>query len=188
MRILLSTIANLEFQLQGCDVSSAFLQGAPLDRTVYMNPPVQYRTPGKVWLLKKPVYGLADSGRLWYKRLKAEILKLGCKELTGDGACFHMSKDGNTIGLIGAHVDDLIYGGTPEFEEKVIRPLMTTFNISKTDVDTFVFCGMTLRQNSDLSITVSQRDYAQTIEDLPDYSSMNEAEKTTLLKSVEARF
>ena len=184
MRILLSTIANLEFQLQGCDVSSAFLQGAPLDRTVYMNPPVQYRTPGKVWLLKKPVYGLADSGRLWYKRLKAEILKLGCKELTGDGACFHMSKDGSTIGLIGAHVDDLIYGGTPEFEEKVIKPLMTTFSISKTDVDTFVFCGMTLRQNSDLSITVSQREYSQTIEDLPDYSNMNEAEKTTLLKSV----
>ena len=184
MRILLSTIANLEFQLQGCDVSSAFLQGAPLDRTVYMNPPVQYRTPGKIWLLKKPVYGLADSGRLWYKRLRAEILKLGCKELTGDGACFHMSKDGEIIGLIGAHVDDLIYGGTPEFEEQVIKPLMNTFNISKTDVETFVFCGMTLKQNSDMSITVSQRDYSQTIENLPDYSNMNEAEKITLLKSV----
>ena len=184
MRILLSTIANLEFQLQGCDVSSAFLQGAPLDRTVYMNPPKQYRKPGKVWLLKKPVYGLADSGRLWYKRLREEILRLGCKELTGDGACFHMSRNGQTIGLLGAHVDDLIYGGTPEFEEIVIKPLMETFNISKTDYDTFVFCGMTLRQSSDKSITVSQKDYSQTIDDLPDYSKMTEQEKVTLLKSV----
>ena len=184
LRLILSTIANLEFQLQGCDVSSAFLQGAPLTRTVYMNPPIQYRTPGKVWLLKKPVYGLADSGRLWYQRLREEIIKLGCIELTGDGACFHFNKNGRCIGILGTHVDDLIYGGTPEFEDRVIKPLMQSFNISKSDHDSFVFCGMSLRQNSDYSIIVSQKDYAQTIEDLPDYSNMNDQEKTTLLKSV----
>ena len=184
MRLLLSTIANMEFKLQGCDVSSAFLQGAPLDRDVFMLPPPQYRKPGKIWKLKKPVYGLADSGRLWYKRLKEEILRLGCKELTGDGAAFLMHKDGQLIGIIGTHVDDLIYGGTPEFENKVMRPLMETFNISKTDYETFVFCGMTLRQNSDRSIMVSQKEYSQTIENLPDYTNMSETEKVTLLKSV----
>ena len=184
LRLVLSTIANYEFDLQGCDVSSAFLQGAPLDREVYMYPPKEFRTPGKVWLLKKPVYGLADSGRLWYQRLREEILKLGCKELTGDGAFFHMHKNGELIGLVGTHVDDLIYGGTPEFEQTVITPLMNTFNISKTDHESFVFCGMSLRQNSDYSITVSQRDYAQTIENLPDYSNFSDPEKLTLLKSV----
>ena len=130
------------------------------------------------------MYGLADSGRLWYKRLREEILKLGCTELTGDGAAFLMHKRGELIGIIGCHVDDLIYGGTSEFEQQVMKPLMETFNISKTDYDTFVFCGMTLRQNSDMSITVSQRDYSQTIENLPDYSKMSETEKVTLLKSV----
>ena len=184
MRLLLSTIANMEFRLQGCDVSSAFLQGTPLTRDVFMLPPPQYRKPGKIWKLKKPVYGLADSGRLWYQRLREEILRLGCTELTGDGAAFLMHKNGELVGIIGAHVDDLIYGGTSEFEEQVMAPLMKTFNISKTDYETFVFCGMTLRQNSDKSITVSQREYSQTIEDLPDYSKMNETEKVTLLKSV----
>ena len=52
LRLVLSTIANHEFDLQGCDVSSAFLQGAPLDREVFMYPPKEYRTLGKVWLLR----------------------------------------------------------------------------------------------------------------------------------------
>ena len=184
LRLILSTIANLEFQLQGCDISSAFLQGQPLDRQVFMNPPKEFRTPGKVWLLKKPVYGLADAGRLWYRRLRDEILNSGCTELTGDAACFLYHNNGRLQGIIGTHVDDIIYGGTPEFEESIIKPLMNTFNISKTDHDSFVFCGMSLRQNSDYSITVSQTDYAETIEGLPDYKDMTDAEKTTLLKSV----
>ena len=184
LRLILSTIANKGFKLQGMDVSAAFLQGAPLDREVFMNPPKEYKTEGKIWLLKKPVYGLADAGRLWYKRLRDEILSLGCKDLTGDSAVFLMHEKGKLIGIIGTHVDDLIYGGTPEFEEKVIEPIMTTFNISKTDHKCFVFCGMSLRQNSDLSITVTQKDYASSIDDIPDYKNMSDPEKTTLLKSI----
>ena len=52
LRLILSTIANKGFKLQGMDVSAAFLQGAPLDREVFMNPPKEYKTEGKIWLLK----------------------------------------------------------------------------------------------------------------------------------------
>ena len=184
LRMILSTIANLEWRLKSCDVSSAFLQGCELNRTVYMSPPKEFKKEGIVWRLKKPVYGLADSGRLWYQRIRQKLLELGCKILTGDEACFTFTQKGKVKGLLGIHVDDIVYGGTEEFENQIIQPLTQFFNISKSDSDAFVFCGMKISQASDLSITVSQNDYADTIEDVPDYSEMSEAGKNTLLKSI----
>ena len=61
---------------------------------------------------------------------------------------------------------------------------MDFFNISKTDEDSFVFCGMKISQSSDKSITVSQLDYASNIEEIPDYTHMTDPEKLTLLKSI----
>ena len=184
LRMILSTIANLSWRLRSCDVSSAFLQGCELERTVYMSPPKEFKKEGVIWRLKKPVYGLADSGRLWYQKIRKKLLELGCKILTGDEACFLYTKKGKLQGLLGIHVDDIVYAGTDEFENNIIQPLTQFFNISKSDADSFVFCGMKISQASDRSITVSQREYAASIEDIPDYSDKSEAEKTTLLKSI----
>ena len=184
MRMVLSCIANLEWQLKSCDVSAAFLQGCDLEREVYMRPPKEFEKPGKIWKLKKPVYGLADAGRLWYRKLRSRLIELGMKELTGDAACMMMHKNGRLIGVVCIHVDDLVYAGTPEFDSIVMEPLMKTFNISKVESREFKFCGMDIKQHSNFSITVNQVDYAKGIEDLPDYTNMTEAEKTTLLKSV----
>ena len=74
LRMILSTIANLGWRLKSCDVSSAFLQGCELTRTVFMLPPKEFKKEGIIWRLKKPVYGLSDSGRLWYKKLREKLL------------------------------------------------------------------------------------------------------------------
>ena len=184
LRMVLSCIANLEWQLKSCDISAAFLQGCDMEREVFMRPPKEFEKPGKIWKLLKPVYGLADAGRLWYRKLRSRLIELGMKELTGDAACMMMHKDGKLIGVVCIHVDDLVYAGTPEFDSIVMEPLMKTFNISKVESREFKFCGMDIKQHSDFSITINQVDYAKGIEDLPDYSNMTEAEKTTLLKSV----
>ena len=184
LRMILATIANMEWQLKSTDVSSAFLQGCDLNRTVFMRPPKEFSIPGKTWLLKKPVYGLADSSRLWWQKLQGKLLELGACEMTGDKAFFYYHSEGKLQGVIAVHVDDLLYAGTEKFEEKIMSPLMDFFNISKTDEDSFVFCGMKISQSSDKSITVSQLDYASNIEEIPDYTHMTDPEKLTLLKSI----
>ena len=66
LKLFLATVANQEFPIRNLDVTSAFLQGAPLDRNVYMEPPTEVREVGKIWKLKKSAYGLYDASRKWF--------------------------------------------------------------------------------------------------------------------------
>ena len=62
-KTFLALAANEEMQIKNMDVKSAFLQGTPLDREVFMEPPSEYKKTGIVWKLKKTVYGLYDASR-----------------------------------------------------------------------------------------------------------------------------
>ena len=52
--------ANEGFELRSIDIRAAFLQAKGLDREVYMEPPKDIRKKGKLWKLKKPLYGLNE--------------------------------------------------------------------------------------------------------------------------------
>ena len=77
IRLLLTIAANEEFTIHSHDVASAFLQGTPLDRDVYMEPPIEAKNVGFVWKLKKGAYGLYDTSRKWYLAVKKELVELG---------------------------------------------------------------------------------------------------------------
>ena len=47
-KIFLALAANEDLEIKSMDVKSAFLQGTPLKRKVYMEPPVEYKKPGIV--------------------------------------------------------------------------------------------------------------------------------------------
>ena len=68
------------------DVTSAFLQGEPLSRKVFMEPPAEVQRDGYIWKLNKTVYGLYDASRKWFQAVKPELLKLGMKPVSGDEA------------------------------------------------------------------------------------------------------
>jgi hypothetical protein len=48
-KTFLALAANENLQIKNMDVKSAFLQGTPLDREVYMEPPTEFKKPGLVW-------------------------------------------------------------------------------------------------------------------------------------------
>ena len=62
-KTFLAIAANEGFNIQNMDVKSAFLHGTPLERDVYMEPPVECNKPGIVWKLRNTVYGLYDASR-----------------------------------------------------------------------------------------------------------------------------
>ena len=96
------------------DVKNAFLQGEPLDRDVYMSPPKDVPIPaGKVWRLLKALYGLGDVSQRWHTKAKGIFVgKLKGVQSRADPAVFIWSKDGVTIGVLSAHVDDFYFAGT----------------------------------------------------------------------------
>ncbi|KAG7527831.1 Integrase catalytic core [Arabidopsis thaliana x Arabidopsis arenosa] len=66
VRVVLSLATNLEWELWQMDVKNAFLQGE-LEEEVYMKPPPgleDHNAPGKVFKLKKAIYGLKQSREL----------------------------------------------------------------------------------------------------------------------------
>ena len=108
---------NEGFQIKSLDATSAFLQGSPLERDVYIEPPEERRKEGIVWCLKKTCYGLYDASRSCYLAVKEELSKLGMKTLSGDEAFFYLHDENQQlIGLCILHVDDFLFAGHKELQ------------------------------------------------------------------------
>lgn len=66
-RIVLSIAAEMKWRIAQMDAEAAFLQARGFLREIYVRPPKEAGEPGFMWLLLAAAYGLADSGRLWYR-------------------------------------------------------------------------------------------------------------------------
>ena len=108
IRLLLAFAAANNFEIHQVDVKSAFLNGK-LEETIYMRQPKGFTAKGKedwVWQLNQTLYGLRQSGRVWYKKLRDALLELGFKPSAADPCVFIRSHDGN-LSIVFTHVDDL---------------------------------------------------------------------------------
>jgi hypothetical protein len=97
------------------DVRTAFLQGKPLRRKVYVRPPPEAGLPrDQVWLLLQALYGLVEAPDRWFAMVYEIFVHfLGGKQSKVDPAVFWWSnKAGELIGLCSTHVDDFCFGGT----------------------------------------------------------------------------
>ena len=94
------------------DVDGAYLQGtAPDDRIVYVRPPPGQRTyingVAQIWRLKKPLYGQADAGRIWFHTAREQLVKVQNFCPSDHDPCFFYKiyDDGSRID-ISLYVDD----------------------------------------------------------------------------------
>ena len=163
LKLFLAIAANEEFKVKSLDVTSAFLQGEPLERDVFMDPPKEAKVENKVWKLKKSAYGLYDASRKWFLAVKAEVLPMGMKAVTGDDAVFHMIKDDKLIGICLLHVDDFLVGGTPEFDRLLRNRLQERFTFGKIEEQKFKFTGLNIQQNCN-GIFIDQIDFISSLE------------------------
>ena len=96
------------------DIKTAFLQGKPLEREVYLRPPKEHYggKPGKLWKLKKSVYGLGDAPRKWFESLTAHLTTTGAQWSPTDPAfLWWKHRDGALRGFMCLHADDLLWAG-----------------------------------------------------------------------------
>jgi len=111
IRVLYSVCAIRGYTLELMDVNSAYLN-APLQERVYMAQPEGYTQQGGggvalVWLLKKSLYGLRQSGRRWAEHLTEFLLSIGFTRCKSDpGVYARTSASGKPI-LIAVYVDDI---------------------------------------------------------------------------------
>ena len=81
LRLILALATIFGWDMQQMDIKGAYLNGE-LEETIYMMQPPGYEDgTGAVLLLIHSLYGLKQSGRAWYHKLKEILLKHGFQQV-----------------------------------------------------------------------------------------------------------
>jgi hypothetical protein len=90
IRTVLTVAAHRDMEVHQMDVKCAYLY-ADLDEEVYLTQPkgfVDPEHPEHVWRLHKAVYGLKQSAKCWFGKLRDTLLKLGFAQSRADSSLF----------------------------------------------------------------------------------------------------
>ena len=167
LSVVLQLLATFGWEVNIADIEAAFLRADPLKRKVLVKVPSD-GIPGvgydDVIELVKPVYGLADAPSCWHVTLRSFLLSCNMKQSELD-PCIYYKHDtsGVLTGCLAVHVDDILMGGSKEFQETVMKSLKERFPFKHWVTGEGEFLGKHVKQNSDQSIEVSQKDYSMSV-------------------------
>jgi hypothetical protein len=165
-RYLISMAVQNRLSMQLMDVVTAYLYGS-LDSDIYMKVPDGVPVPNpnakrNVYCVKlnKSLYGLKQSGRMWYNRLSEFLLKRGYSN-NDDCPCVFIKKSETGFCIISVYVDDLnIIGNTQDIDE-ARNHLKTEFEMK--DLGKTKFCLGLQLEHLPSGILVHQTAYIQKI-------------------------
>ena len=162
LRALLAIASAKGWPIETVDVKSAFLQGTRLERKVYVKPPRESNALNKLWLLHKCLYGLRDASRQWYTRVESVLTNLGFEKCTYDSGLFYLIRNGQLEALVGLHVDDFLNAGGTYFHEVILKEILNTFKVGKSECGVFMYTGFQLNQDK-RGVTLDQSEYVEGI-------------------------
>jgi hypothetical protein len=153
LRTLLSTVAYNDFELHQIDIKTAFLNGK-LDETVYVTPPPGFEMPGKVWLLRRALYGLRQAPRAWHKTLQHELEAIGFSESQADPSLFLGPEHVTLL----TYVDDILIAAPTLAEVNAVKKQLLSRFEARDLGDASMFLNMTIdRDRPSRTIKLSQR-------------------------------
>ena len=205
--LLLSISATLKWPAWSSDVATAFLQGLPQERKLWLKLPAEaLRILGANadcrMFLRKPVYGQLDAPRRWYLEALRRLKRLEWTPHLLD-PCLFMLFDDQTqqqasldkrdpprlIGLLILHVDDMLAAGDntcPRYIDAE-KKLKEAFNFRswEPDTQTIEYCGIKL-ERKDFTWEIHQADYWKKVKPVTIHKGrspedeMNEHDKSQL--------
>jgi hypothetical protein len=131
IRFMLSVVVAFDFEVEQMDVKTTFLHG-DLEEEIYMKQPEGYDVKGKkelVCKLKKSMYGLKQSPRMWYKKFDTYMLGLGFTRSKEDH-CVYFKLIGDHLIYLVLYVDDMLLIGN---NKEIIQDMKTQLS-SKFDM------------------------------------------------------
>lgn len=140
LRVFLTIAAKKNMLVKHVDVKTAYLYG-DLNEQIYMKMPpgIKTATENTVFLLKKSLYGLKQSGRMWNQKIDSMLRRIGFNPGKAD-ACLYVRRRGNESDFILLYVDDLLVACSSEREyEKIVSKLATELELTKLgDVKSYI--------------------------------------------------
>ena len=133
IRLVLAIAATLGLHLRDIDFKTAYLNAKRNndDKPIYMRPPEGSRVrPGYVWLVKRALYGLPDSARLWNKELVHTVLNDAKFTQSKYDPCLFYKISKNEITLVTLVVDDmLIASNSKRHADKFVKILQQKYKL-----------------------------------------------------------
>ncbi|BBG93440.1 transposable element gene [Prunus dulcis] len=167
-RYLISLAVSEKLEMRLMDVITAYLYGE-LDTDIYMKVPEGFRLPEAARnkprgmfsvKLRRSLYGLKQSGRMWYNRLSKYLLKEG---YTNDPICpcVFIKKSESGFAIVAVYVDDMNLIGTSEELQKTADYLKREFEMK--DLGKTKYCLGLQIEHSANGILVHQSTYTEKV-------------------------
>jgi len=190
---LLSILSNCKWTGWTADVSTAFLQGLPQSRKLWVKLPAEClhllgADENTRMFLNKPCYGQIDAPRRWYLEAVRRLKSLGFRQHLLDPCCFLIyeedfedGKENPTAenvlgpqrlcGMVCVHVDDLLGAGNAAsvVYQRVVQELQKTFNFrewkesNEQQGSKLEYCGATLEQYQPHCWKLHHQEYLQKV-------------------------
>ncbi|KAL0796991.1 hypothetical protein Bca101_068368 [Brassica carinata] len=166
-RFLISLTIRENLDMRLMDVVTAYLYG-PLDNEIYMKIPKGIELKNKessreqhCIKLNKSLYGLKQSGRMWYNRLSEYLIKKGYRNDLISPCIFIKKFENKSFVIIAVYADDLNIIGTSREISETIKYLKKEFEMK--DLGKTRFClGLQLEYIND-EILVHQMAYTEKV-------------------------
>jgi hypothetical protein len=162
--VLVKAALNGEY-IETIDISNAYLNGEiEKEYEVYMRQPpgFEQRGPnGEKWVcrLRKGLYGLKQSGRLWNQKLTGELERIGFHAIKSDPAVYIMEKEGVRI-IMPVFVDDITITSKDRSQIQWVKDsLAKVFKLKDLGPTKFLLGIQIDYDQAKCTIALSQRQY-----------------------------
>ena len=190
-RLSRSMFLSLSSILQWCgwtaDVATAFLQGLPQERQLWVKLPREVLNilgadETTRMLLRKPCYGQIDAPRRWFLEASRRLTSIGLRPHMLDPCCFLICEadfpdiqasdpskclgSERIVGMVCIHVDDMLGGGLEEslVYQHVVKQLRQIFNFREwKDQDKLEYCGASLQKTPTGGWKVDHAEYLRKV-------------------------
>eukprot|EP00253_Pinus_taeda_P035489 PITA_35489 len=150
IRLLLSISTTFVFEVEQMDMNTTFLHG-DLEEEIYMKQPEGFVVKGKkelVCKLKKSLYGLKQSPRMWYQQFDTSIQGFGFTRRNADH-CVYFKLIGERVIYLVLCVDDmLLVGNDKEIIQDLKTQLSSKFDMKDLGVANYIL-GMEIKRDQD---------------------------------------
>jgi hypothetical protein len=167
IRFLLSLAASYDLEIEQMDVKTTFLHG-DLEEEIYMSQPEHYIVKGKeswVCRLKKSLYGLKQSPRMWYLKFDAFVLSIGFVRSKSDHCVYFRVQDGRLL-IVALYVDDmLLFGKGKGMISDFKSQLSAQFEMKDLGAARYILGMEISRDRSNRKLWLSQSKYVKSVLD-----------------------
>ncbi|KAI7956600.1 hypothetical protein MJO28_003695 [Puccinia striiformis f. sp. tritici] len=155
LRLMVAVAGKRKWKIHQMDAVAAFLN-SDLDEEIYLEQPEGFDDgSGRVWKLKKSIYGLKQSARLWHIEVEKFLKEIGFDKTYGDECVFIRMKNRQSS-IIYLHVDDMIITGDDKEIEDVKGQIKERWNMEDLGIAKRIV-GIEIENLDDGSYKINQQ-------------------------------